>query len=109
MTNHSREPVGFTCSDIDDVKNTLEKAVKTLSDTEDELRQALRDMETLRESNAALRKWGTQEAMKVDQLEEQLESMESDRDGLQDELSECRTTIDELQLARSNLEAQISS
>lgn len=86
---HDREPIGNTCPDIDKIMKAMTEIEKVISRSkkadESELRSYIDDieyfmpdywvLETLRKSNDELRKWGNEEAINVDRLELELESL----------------------------------
>lgn len=91
MSEHSREPVGHTCPDIDKVLKELD-AVKRLcklrgNEDEGDLKSIIEDIEhelwdtdyqveKIREDNILLREWGTTEAAEVDDLNEEMSKIE---------------------------------
>ena len=69
---HYREPVKYTCPDIDRVLSKIEDAKTILVDAISILKGLDRELENLRSDNDALRDWGAYEANRVDELEEEL-------------------------------------
>nr|WP_298656606.1 hypothetical protein [uncultured Flavobacterium sp.] len=91
MTSHPREPIKYTCPDINRyikyIKNVLVKDRELDKMDESEIREAASQMnsqleecidwlEELRKSNHELREWGITEANNVDDLELELKSIE---------------------------------
>jgi len=92
--SHFRQPIGHTCPDIDKVIKSIEEAVKlcrvddrytveelisTINDIEWKL-DIINQLEVLRSSNDILRDWGKQEALRVDELEQELEDANAELD-----------------------------
>ena len=88
---HNREPIKHTCPDIDkyiklikmeivkdrDLRNMDEKELfDAASSMASELDNCIGYLEELRKSNDILRRWGIEEADKVDELEERPEITE---------------------------------
>ncbi len=82
---HYREPVKYTCPDIDSVIKSIKDTIRLCSrikgnETQEELISLFSEidnilygnvdmLEQLRKSNDSLRNWGIDEANKVDELE----------------------------------------
>jgi predicted nucleic acid-binding Zn-ribbon protein len=77
--SHRREPVGYTCPDID---NLIER------------------LEELRNDNDQLRAWGAEEATRVDELEQELEAAQEQVSDLQSELEAANARITEMENAQ---------
>jgi hypothetical protein len=90
MASHNREPVKHSCPEIDGyiksikIALTEERYLKGLefddlfqaaTDMAYELSQCINYLESLRSSNDTLRRWGIEEAEKVDKLELQIEEL----------------------------------
>jgi hypothetical protein len=92
MSEHPREPIPHTCPDIDkivklckNIKSTgklgrYEYTIEELTDIIDNMTSDADDIEDLvekiRYSNDELRRWGNDEATRVDELELELEDIE---------------------------------
>lgn len=81
---HYREPVENTCPQIDYVRYMIRETMKEIGDVRKletnsiaakYFNDVLDKLEVLRNSNAELRKWGNDEAHKVDELEQQNENL----------------------------------
>lgn len=77
--SHRREPVGYTCPDIDNLIKRLEE---------------------LRSDNDQLRTWGAEEATRVDELEQELEAARELVSDLQSELEAANARITEMENAQ---------
>jgi len=76
MSRHHREPVGYTCPDID---------------------KLIAIAEELRVDNESLRDWGREEADKVDELEAKIEALEEQLSDLQQQLTEAQAALENTQ------------
>lgn len=91
MSTHQREPIEHTCPKIDKYINwikmeiTREKDIRMMSHDDliersismsSELESCIEYLEEMRKSNDTLRKWGINEAEKVDDLEKELEQIQ---------------------------------
>lgn len=74
MSRHDREPIGYTCPDID---------------------KLIAIAEELRKDNESLRDWGREEAEKVDELEARIEELEEQLNDLQLQLDEAQAALKE--------------
>lgn len=74
--SHRREPVGYTCPDIDRIIKLLEE---------------------LRSANDQLRTWGSEEASRVDELETEVETLREEVSDLTNQLREAREQLEALQ------------
>lgn len=74
-----RQPVGYTCPDIDGIIETLEE---------------------LRESNQKLREWGRDEADRVDELETERDALREEVEELKSELKAANARITEMENAQ---------
>lgn len=83
-------PIGYTCPDIDSVKDSIADAVSTLQGLlgKNDL------LEDLREANETLRSWGSE--------------MEDERDKALEEVAEKYRTIDDLNHVIKQLEDELS-
>ena len=88
MSKHNREPIKYTCPDIDKLIkgiNEIQKLTKNYQkiDEVDDLKDILSDVENilwdfedkleeLRRANDTLRDWGISEAEEVDKLEDKI-------------------------------------
>ena len=74
--SHRREPVGYTCPDIDRIIKLLEE---------------------LRSDNDQLRTWGSEEASRVDELETEVETLREEVSDLTNQLREAHEQLEALQ------------
>lgn len=73
MSIHNREPINYTCPDIDKLIALAEE---------------------LRKDNEILRSWGREEAEKVDELETYLKDLEEQIDDLRAQLTEAQIALE---------------
>lgn len=71
--SHQREPVGYTCPDIDRIIKLLEE---------------------LRSDNDQLRTWGGEEASRVDELETEVETLQEQISDLTIQLQNAQQQLD---------------
>jgi uncharacterized coiled-coil DUF342 family protein len=86
--HHAREPIGHTCPDIDKYQRSIksilyrDSVIRKMEPDElmdaaismaDELRDCIEYLEKLRASNDELRRWGIDEADRVDELEKEIQ------------------------------------
>jgi len=83
---NSREPVGHTCPDIDDIISSVEylssECTKATCD------DIIQKMEKVRDANSKLRDWGYEESQRVDELEEKVSDLESEISTLEDKVED---------------------
>lgn len=87
MKDHPREPIKHTCPEIDKYIKYIKTAIvkqrdlkyfnerelyDAASDMSNELENCIDYLESIRKSNDILRRWGIEEAGRVDELEEEL-------------------------------------
>lgn len=116
MALRNKEPVRYTCPDIDKMIGTITSIVKQMAncDTEDEKETLLEqiadwksdlenigigklcDLESLRSSNAALREWGKEMYDAANTLENERDSFEYKCEALKDEISDLTKEISQL-------------
>lgn len=90
MASHQREPIKHSCPEIDKYIKSIKRAIvderylnnmdqdeliETANNMANELSECIGYLESLRSSNDTLRQWGIEESEKVDELELQLEEV----------------------------------
>jgi hypothetical protein len=76
MSRHDREPVAYTCPDID---------------------KLIAIAEELRKDNESLRDWGREEAEKVDELEARIQALEEQVSDLHEQLTAAQAALENTQ------------
>jgi chromosome segregation ATPase len=107
MARRRTEPVKNTCPDIDRLKDTLRGIITAMAsctenNTSEHLISLIEswsselddigvgsrcELETLRESNAALREWGQEMYDEAETLEKEKDKLEEEKDKLQEEIT----------------------
>lgn len=103
-----REPVNYTCPDIDKVINILESAREGFADDSD-FDLACDLMEELRTANAKLRDWGSEMSEEVGNLENKLSELENDIEYLQTEKDDLSGYVEELESKVRTLEHDLDN
>jgi chromosome segregation ATPase len=118
MSRRNGEPVKHTCPDIDRIKSTITSIVNDMKGVgEDDLEKSLLEtindwvlelesigvgkwceLESLRDSNSALREWGCEMYNEAEKLEEERDEFESEVEKLKSQVSELESQIEELAL-----------
>jgi peptidoglycan hydrolase CwlO-like protein len=83
---HNREPVKNTCPTIDSAIGYIDQVKNATKDLYYWCEQAESDLEDLRSANDALRSWGSEEAERVDELENTVSELELEIENLKDEI-----------------------
>ena len=112
-----REPIKYTCPDIDSAKEWIESAI-TVCNSKSDLENYTHDeryedikhylngipdmLEDLRTSNSTLRDWGND-------INDELEIVENEKNNFENKISELEDEIENLktQLENANLEEQL--
>ena len=117
MSRRKGEPVRHTCPDIDRIKSTIISIVNDMKGVEeDDLKESLLEtingwvfelesigvgkwceLESLRDSNSALREWGNDMYSESENLEEERDEFESEVIKLKSQVSELESQIIELE------------